>query len=145
MPWGENPLDRLVGKVIERIEVSDVEEDMRFTFADGSDPLIVSAYGDCCSVSWFADIIGVSALLGHEVTDVIELQLPQDWMGGDERSRQEHDIVYGYRITTALGDVTLAFRNSSNGYYGGDLVVNPVGEWVERLRWREIVDEDWRA
>jgi len=37
------------------------------------------------------------------------------------RTRQEHDIVYGYEIRTPKGRCTVAFRNSSNGYYSGSL------------------------
>lgn len=42
----------------------------------------------------------------------------------------------------ALGEATLAFRNSSNGYYGGWA---GRGEDGDRWNWREIEENDWSA
>jgi hypothetical protein len=50
-------------------------------------------------------------------------------------------LFYGYKIVTDKGDVTLAFRNLSNGYYGGSIEEAPRRE---SKTWRSIAD-DWSA
>ena len=81
---------------------------------------ILSAVGDCCSETWFSDFLGVDTILGQRVSKVEEIELP-NYNVDDGRGRQEHDEVYGYRFTTQRGYADLVFRNSSNGYYGGEL------------------------
>jgi len=78
------------------------------------------AKGGCCSETWFSDIIGIDALLGHTVTGVEELELP-NYNTRDGRCRQRSDKVYGYKLTTEAGVCDVIFRNSSNGYYGGSV------------------------
>lgn len=108
---------------IERVYVSDSQEHIVFVHWVGPPPK-VTAYeteADCCSETWFADIVGLHNLL-HQVVmgvSVLEVKLPED----DKRTRQEYDEAYGYRLTTAKGDCDFIFRNSSNGYYGGSLCV----------------------
>ena len=74
---------------------------------------------DCCSESWFADVLGVDALLGHRVLAVATNELPDGYDTSSERSRQQHDECHGHTITTNAGRTSIVFRNSSNGYYGG--------------------------
>jgi hypothetical protein len=50
-------------------------------------------------------------------------------------------VVYGYKLRTDKGHATIAFRNSSNGYYGG---------WLERHAGEMPADltpivDDWSA
>jgi hypothetical protein len=83
--------------------------------------------------------LGAKCAYGGEVTGVREVPLD---IPNDGRTRQEEDAAYGYEITTTKGVVSLAFRNSSNGYYGG---------WAEAIsakpntEWHEITTNDWRA
>lgn len=97
-------------------------------------------WADCCSETWFADIVGVEALIGQRVTgiDVLELPNPED-----DRSRQEYDEAYGYRLRTCKGTCDVVFRNSSNGYYCGHMNVGiEVAKLPEGL---EEIRQDWRA
>jgi len=145
--------DSLVGHRVLRIDVSrahtgedwdhGAEQFLRIAHTGGT--LCVEAMGDCCSESWFADLTGLSALLEAPVTRVVELEMPEsvgDHEFRDERTRQEWDQVYGYRIETPAGSATLSFRNSSNGYYGGWLEVREEEPSVE---WRTIEGDDWHA
>lgn len=130
----------LVGRVLSGIAVSkDGETTLRLTGADGTAHYVVTE-GDCCSESWWADVLGAASAYGGTVTDVRTLGLTDP--GDDGRTRQEEDEVYGYAIDTTKGTVTLAFRNSSNGYYGGwamGLAECPIADW------QEITTNDWRA
>jgi hypothetical protein len=85
---------------------------------DGGDSVVWYGDGDCCSETWFSDIIGTHNLIGHEVLNVTEEQLgPMN----DGRSRQEFDDLAVIRITTTEGVCHIFWRNSSNGYYGGSV------------------------
>lgn len=115
-------MKELIGRVITEIWVAPGEHSIHFKTDDGW--MAYYAEGDCCSESWFADIIlpprryWETNLWGERVSSVMELELPDD---GQERSRQDRDLVYGIGIATESGTCTIAFRNSSNGYYGGSL------------------------
>lgn len=97
---------------------------------------------DCCSETWFADILNPQALLskGAIITAAIELNLPDD---DHSRSRQEYDCVYGSRLTTADGDCDIVYRNSSNGYYGGSADLLKVAP-QDISAWKRITG-DWAA
>ena len=136
----EEYVDQLIGKTFEGLWVSnDGETTLRIDY-DGISVYLYTE-GDCCSESWWADILGAQSCLGGEITGFRELDMPNpdDGLG---RSRQEYDIVYGFALDTTKGTVTLAFRNSSNGYYGG---------WAEFAHdswitdWVEIDTNNWSA
>lgn len=132
-------MDDLIGRVIASLYVSPGEQ--RIAFEGELETLTFEAVGDCCSCSWFADILNVDALLGQEVVDVETLQLPH--VGADGRTRQQYDLAYGYAIVTRRGRCEVIFRNSSNGYYGGWLDGPTVGK-LPPEGWRKIT-EDWTA
>lgn len=75
---------------------------------------------DCCSETWFADIVGTQALLGATVvkTESIDMAV-LGYDVEDGRGRQECDQAYGIKITSTRGWCDVVYRNSSNGYYGG--------------------------
>lgn len=104
----------IVGKIVERVLVSEGEHTLYLVTNAGT--LEMATGADCCSESWWADAVGVKQLIGFVVRSIEEIEVPQV---EDNRSRQEYDQVYGYRVTTSGGACDLIFRNSSNGYYGG--------------------------
>jgi hypothetical protein len=126
----------LTGRRIDKIEVEPGEEYIRFQTDAG--PLAWITDGDCCSETWFADIVGVKALLGATVTKVENVEIPEV---EDGRTRQEVDSFYGVSITTDRGVAKIIYRNSSNGYYGGD--ARPDAQHVPS-KLVEITD-DWQA
>lgn len=147
-------MKELVGKRIHRILIEDGEQRIRFE-TDGG-PVTYITEGDCCSETWFADILNPQALLGAQVRSVEILETV--YLPDDERSRQDMDRAYGIKLTTDKGTVTLVYRNSSNGYYGGTIYLEGTQpSWVGERRpalppeiglhseiWREIT-EDWSA
>jgi len=144
-------MEKLIGRKINHLFVSSGENFLKLDTDKGE--MIVEAEGDCCSESWFADIINASLIFGKEITSVEEEDLPQP---SDNRGRQESDAAYGIVIKTTGGQCNIVFRNSSNGYYGGwanfldmsweSYVNNQYNDQTkERLRkitWKEITD-DW--
>ena len=101
--------------------------------------LIFETESDCCSETWFADIVGVQNLLKATITGVEILQLPDP---EDARGRQEWDEAYGVKLKTTKGTCDIIYRNSSNGYYSGS--ARPCKAMPEGVEWVEITD-DWQA
>jgi len=71
--------------------------------------------GDCCSNTYFAEVIGKpeGGVLESENIDMPELPV------GHPDKDDELVQCYGIEIKTTKGVVTIVYRNSSNGYYGG--------------------------
>lgn len=135
-------LDLLLGRVVLEIRMQPGEERMQFLCEDG-DRVDFVTDADCCSETWFADIVGVQALIGSAITLAEWVDVPD---AVDGRSRQESDSFYGFRIFTAKGCCDFVYRNSSNGYYGGScaLVVNGAGErWHSRFLLPAIDTTTW--
>jgi hypothetical protein len=128
----------LLGKTITTVSVNDDQSILVFGTNDG--PVAFYAEGDCCSESWFADITGFDALLGGTVAEIEEVSM-EGYNVEDGRSRQDCDEVYGYKIKTDKGHSTIAFRNSSNGCYGGWLG-DHTGPLPENLT---SITDDWSA
>lgn len=111
-------MKKLIGKKINGISINDDQQILSFDTDQGQVNYV--AYGDCCSESWFSDITGVSALLGGTVATVEEVSM-YGYNVEDGRTRQDYDKAYGVKLTTDKGYSDIVFRNSSNGYYGGNL------------------------
>lgn len=102
--------------------LSDHESDLGFVFDDKS-AVCWSTTSDCCSETWFADIVGVDALKNGTIVSVTAIDMDDTgYSVQDGRGRQEFDQVYGYKVTTTAGWCDIIFRNSSNGYYGGAML-----------------------
>jgi hypothetical protein len=131
-------MKELIGKTVVSLEVNEYENMLVFNCAD--DKVVYYAYGECCSETWFADIVGVQCLIGATVVDSQDISLPAV---EDDRCRQEYDKFYGVKLTTNKGYVDIVYRNSSNGYYGGEFDLYTNGD-LSRYTFREITD-DWSA
>jgi hypothetical protein len=143
-------MDELIGKTIRSVHVSNGQTLLRFECDEG--PVVFHVEGDCCSDSWFADVVGYHALAGHTVQGVREVTLKEgepmtegptsEALTAGGRTRQKRDDIYGYVVTTDAGRCTIAFRNSSNGHYGG--AIEAVVHVPETTAWSAISD-DWSA
>lgn len=114
-------INKLIGKTVTEIHINETNDMLYFKTSDSV--IKWEAFGDCCSHSWFNDILIIPNLIGHQVVSVEDL-------GDIESFEQDHDLiqVYGYRIITANGFTEVIFRNESNGYYGGWLQAEVVGK-----------------
>lgn len=118
-------LKDLIGRKIVDIQINDEKDALKFVFESGL-PIWLSAVGDCCSSSWFENLSGVEALIGHTINEVLDREMPpdQDNTGGPEYG--ECIRFYGWTFVTGYGRADLEMRNSSNGYYGGSIEVGHV-------------------
>lgn len=108
------PLGALIGKTVKTILLDkDKQNFIKFVTTEGT--IAIEAEGDCCSETWFADIISPQAMLNGMINKIEYVEMPKD----DSRSRQESDEIYGLKFKTDGGYTDIIFRNSSNGYYSG--------------------------
>lgn len=112
----DNPL---VGKVITNIDLANDRMAIRFSLNDGTE-VIARCDADCCSQTWIEDVLNPDAAIGSEVVNAFSLELPEEFQTPTKTENYEEEMqYYGFAIETAKGRFTLAYRNSSNGYYGG--------------------------
>ena len=130
-------MNELIGKTVTGLRVNEDQSILAFDHPDGTSTSYAT-YGDCCSETWFADITGVSALLGGKVLEVENVELPTV---EDKRTRQEHDEFYGVKLRTDKGLADIVYRNSSNGYYGGSIDLHS-GALPESMT---AITDDWQA
>lgn len=131
-------MKKLIGKKIAGLRINEDQSVLAFDTNQGV--IAYYVWGDCCSETWFADITGVSALLGGTVQTADEVSM-DGYNVEDGRTRQEWDEAYGVKLTTEKGYADIVFRNSSNGYYGGYIALLK-GELPESMT---AIEDDWHA
>ena len=164
-------MKELIGKTINSVHIN--EDGTVLKFSTDAGDMYYECYGDCCSETWFADIIDSDFFLcnrvshleyARSVTDVEELEIPEwinEMANRDSRGRQEHEQVYGYKIKARINndswrnrdfcDLVIIFRNSSNGYYGGSVELVKDDEWHKNMLGRVTaytytkLTGDWRS
>lgn len=83
--------------------------------------------GDCCSQSWIEHLELPNDYIGEKIIAVFDDVMDRK----DDDENYECLQVYKTTFRTHKGDITLEYRNSSNGYYGGYLVrVDEKGEEI---------------
>ena len=109
-------LHSLIGETVTKVELSQDKHYLRFTLLNKS-VVVWSAVGDCCSDSWFesAESFG----FGGDHNRVCRV----DCIDGPERDGGELKI-YFCTVMGSCGRLCIEMRNSSNGYYGGSIVVS---------------------
>lgn len=131
-------MNELIGLKILKILIN--EDNSRLAFITNKRMIYYAAQGECCSYSWFNDIIGVEALLDATVKSIERCSISSG------RIEKEDDFIliqtYGYKIITNKGYADIIFRNYSNGFYGG---------FIEKLEilpnWHAMtpIEKDWSA
>jgi hypothetical protein len=125
----------MVGCAIKSIHRGD--DYLYFTTDKGVFKFVVDA--DCCSHTWINDLTGVSNVLGKQVTAVEDVEdgspLDNTMEGG------EYIQFYAKELRTTGGVLTVCYRNSSNGYYGGSLDGPYMAECVPEGF--QAITEDW--
>lgn len=109
----------LIGKTIARIQMTADRIAIRFVL-DNGDAIGAVCDADCCSSTWIEDVIAPEAALESPVLCAGDIELPEEFRTPSKTENYEEEMkYYGFFIETAKGRCTLAYRNSSNGYYGG--------------------------
>lgn len=130
------------GQIVTGLFVSDCNHYMKIEI-ENTDSVIFVTYGDCCSEAWFSDVLDADEFVGGTLGEN-----PLESAEGfgdpeDGRCRQDEDTIYGFNLISNKGICRVAFRCSSNGYYGGDMELYRRGEELD-VNWIKIENE-WSA
>jgi len=104
----------LADQPLASVTATEDKERLVFTLTDGR-TLTYVAEGDCCSVSWIEHLTVPPDIAGSVVTAVGEREM------GEMEQVYGTIRVYETSFRTDRGDIVVEYRNSSNGYYGGNL------------------------
>lgn len=145
---GSDGLNRLYGVTITDIRIGYVKYTRGYsievmTFETDQGLISFDGEADCCSETWFADFFNIPNVLNSKVISVesIDLEVGDYNVETDNRTRQECDEVYGYRIRTEKGSGVFSLRNSSNGWYGGNIckcdrhAIDPSTSIINQTNW----------
>jgi len=125
-------------KTITGIEIADDKKAMRFLI-EGGEPIVAKADGDCCSSSWIEHVELPAGGFPAKVISVADLALP----GSSSSDDDDCLSVYGLKIATDKGDLVIDYRNSSNGYYGGNLSWPDDGYFIGGVYGQNVSTENY--
>lgn len=134
----------LVGKTITKVFLADDGGAIRFDLGDGTS-IMARADGDCCSHTWIEEVQGLDQLLNSPVVSVDDVGDMPEKTGNSYNHDEEEMQYYGCKITTEKGYALIDYRNSSNGYYGGNLAWmddhfygGVYGQNISKENWQEV-------
>lgn len=107
-----------MGQTILDIYLSDNKEQIKFKLEDGQE-IIARCDAECCSYTWIEDVLDPDAVIGSPVLQAFDINMPAP--ANAEEDPNGYIQYYGFAIETVKGRFTIAYRNESNGYYGGSL------------------------
>lgn len=118
------------------------EDRKAILFLTNEGEIIARTDGDCCSSSWIENVELPAMGFPATVIGACDLHMPNS---GQEEDNDDVIRYYGFKIQTDRGDIVIDYRNSSNGYYGGDLIWpgehfygGVYGQNVSEEIWKEI-------
>ena len=130
----------LINKTIKEMKIAD--DNRALLFITDSGDILVKVDGDCCSSTWIESIELPALGFPSKVLSVEDLNMPED------EKNDEYEVIafYGCKISTDHGDIIIDYRNSSNGYYGGNLswpndsyyYGGVYGQNISTLIWKDI-------
>lgn len=107
----------LDGKTISRIDLATDNKAIKF-IVDNGEEIVAKSDGDCCSDSWIEHVELPALGFPAKVLEIEYLDLDDK---EEEVDKYSVTKFYGLKIKTDRGDITIDYRNCSNGYYGGNL------------------------
>ena len=110
-------IDNLIGRELVGVEISADRQTVTLRCADGVQAFAVTT--ECCDKSWVEHLEMPSGSAPWIITGHRRLDERIDPDAGDDCN----DVVRVYQdiFSTTRGDITLEYRNASNGYYDGGL------------------------
>ena len=127
----------LVGRSILSMKIAEDKKAILFETDQGQ--VIAKADGNCCSDTWIEHIELPVMGFPSKVLSVDDLDMPQV----EESGEYEVIQVYGCKISTDKGDVVIEYRNSSNGYYGGNLSWPDDSRFYGGVYGQNVSKEEW--
>jgi len=129
----------LIGKTVTDMKIAEDKKAILFITTEGE--LIVRADGDCCSSTWVENINTPPMGFPAKILTIENLDMPNK-----ETKTEDCEVIayYGCRITTDKGDIDIDYRNSSNGYYGGNLSFPGDDYFYGGVYSQNVSNNDWK-
>lgn len=114
---------------------------IKIVFEGGEERYLVTD-GDCCSETWIEHVSNFDEIVGAKI-----LSTKTKTLGEGIGTRQECDQLYSATLVVRPNwldhlDVDIEFRNSSNGYYGGDIRWQlHLSNYVEQPTFRPLTED----
>tara|TARA_R110000850_G_scaffold11976_3_gene40701 strand:- start:2432 stop:2857 length:426 start_codon:yes stop_codon:yes gene_type:complete len=131
----------LIGKTIKQMKIAEDKTAILFITDEGE--FIARVDADCCSHTWVETIESPALGFPALVMSIDDLDMQKD---GEDDEDGEYIQFYGSKVSTNKGDMVIDYRNSSNGYYGGDIVWpddNQDGRFYGGVYGQNISNEKW--
>ena len=112
-------MNDLIGKKIINITLSALRE---FLFVETEEYIYTYyAKGDCCSDSWIEHIDNPDSIIGQIITEIVD----SEGVPKEDEDLSKFDCLQVYKTTLKTEKTTfdIEYRNNSNGYYGGYLML----------------------
>lgn len=111
-------MNPLIGKTLIGVKLAKDKEAILFQTPEGD--IVARCDADCCSYTWVENIESTVRDFPALVTAAEDIE---DGLPEMVKNDPEHDCLqfYGFKIATDKGVLVIDYRNSSNGYYGGNL------------------------
>jgi hypothetical protein len=132
----------LVGKTIVAMKIADDRQALLFVTTDGD--VVCKVDGDCCSHTWIEDVEMPALGFPAKVVSMDDLEMPQKAEPTKTENYEEEMSYYGYKIVTDRGEIVIAYRNSSNGYYGGSIHWPDDGYYYGGVYKQNASKESWQ-
>lgn len=132
----------LVGKTITAVKIAADKEALLFSTTDGD--VVCKVYGECCSHTWIEDVELPALGFPAKVISMGDLKMPQTATPTKTGNYEEEMSYYGYKIVTDRGEIVIAYRNSSNGYYGGYIHWPDDGNYYGGVHGQNVSNEQWQ-
>jgi hypothetical protein len=129
----------LVGKVVTAIYLADDKEAIKFDIK-GAEPVVVRVDADCCSHTWVENIELPALGFPAAVVSVDNLDMNKEPVETDG----DYVQFYGCKIVTDRGELIIDYRNSSNGYYGGNLSWPDDTSFYGGVFGQNVSKEEWK-
>jgi len=116
-----HPMTKAIGLTVESVDAKQTPIKLKFT--NGAE-LTIDLEGDCCSSSYFSDegLEDAKELAGRKIVAVEKAA----GESGLHPPYGQNDVTAWHflKFTTDAGNVTIDWRNDSNGYYNGWVVAS---------------------
>ena len=131
-------MDILVGKTITAIHIAEDKEAIRFDVA-GGESIVAKCDADCCSYTWIEHVTLPALGFPFLVLAEKDVEMPEDIENDGDCIR-----FYGFALETDKGAFLIDYRNSSNGYYGGNLSWPDDAHFYGGVFGQNVSEEKWR-
>lgn len=129
----------LVGKTINEIKIAEDKKALLFITTEGE--FVVKVDGDCCSDSWVESVERPALGFPVKVLKAFDLEMPEE----EDQENDDGEVItfYGFKMETTKGDIVIDYRNSSNGYYGGNLSWPDDDYFYGGVGGQNVSNEEW--